>query len=282
MQIDTAKIFQGVIVITVPHMDDEVLACGGLIAQMTNKHQIHIIYATDGMRSPDPVIPWRDTVSLDLGNVRMNEAGAATGFLGIPRQNIHFLGLPESQLKNYKKDLYDALLELITNINPVHIFTPFRYDRHTDHLALNHVVTSIFHERMPQAEVIEYFVYYKWRLLPKGDVRKYILPQFLLEVNIDNVSSKKRKTLDFFKTQTTIFYDWQTRPNLTAQLLDEVSQQPELFLRYYASFPGSKVFAKNVFWIRLAHRLEPFIKKKKDKAVALWHSIFKRKNGKAV
>jgi hypothetical protein len=146
---------------------------------------------------------------------------------------------------------------------------------------MNHVVTSIFHERISQAEVIEYFVYYKWRLLPKGDVRKYILPQFLLEVNIDKVSAKKRKTLDFFRTQTTIFYNWQTRPNLTAQLLDDVSQQPELFLRYDASFPGPAVFAKNVFWIRLAHRLEPFIKKKKDKAVALWQSIFRRNNGKA-
>jgi LmbE family N-acetylglucosaminyl deacetylase len=270
MSIDPAEIFQGTIVITVPHMDDGVLACGGTIAKLPQKERIHVIYATDGMKSPAPVLPWRDSISPDLGVVRMREATVAMGYLGIPEENIHFLGLPEGQLKNHMETMSSSLTELIEQIKPAHILTPFRYDRHTDHLALNHVITAAHQQGLYQAELTEYFVYYRWRLLPAGDVRKYIQPGRLLEVNIQDASAQKRSALDCFKSQTTRFYVWQTRPNLTPMLLDAVSQTPELFLRYDASAPGPAVFDRHVTWIRLAHRLEPFLKKRKDRVVALW------------
>jgi LmbE family N-acetylglucosaminyl deacetylase len=270
MLVDPIKVFQGVIVIAVPHMDDGVLACGGTIAKLPQKKRIHVVYATDGMRAPAPILPWRDAVSPDLGMVRMQEARAAMGYLGIPEENIHFLSLPEDRLKNHMEMLRRSLTELIEQIKPAHILTPFRYDRHADHLALNYVITAACQQGVFQAELTEYFVYYRWRLLPAGDVRKHIHPQHLLEVNIQDVSAQKRAALDCFKSQTTRFYAWQTRPNLTPQLLDEVSQTPELFLRYDASVLGAAVFTRAVTWIRLAHRLEPFMKKKKDQVVALW------------
>jgi hypothetical protein len=37
-------------------MDDEALACGGLIAKLPQKERIHIVYATDGMKSPAPIM----------------------------------------------------------------------------------------------------------------------------------------------------------------------------------------------------------------------------------
>lgn len=279
MLVDPIEVFQGVIFIAVPHMDDGVLACGGTIAKLPQKERIHVIYATDGMRSPAPILPWRDAISPDLGKMRMQEARAAMGYLGLPEENIHFLGLPEDRLKNHMKALSRLLTDLIGQIEPVHILTPFRYDRHTDHLALNHVITAAGQQGVFQAKLTEYFVYYRWRLLPAGDVRKYIQPQCLLEVDVEDVSAQKRAALDCFRTQTTRFYAWQLRPNLPPQLLDEVSQTPELFLGYDPSLPGAAVFTRSVTWIRLAHRLEPFMKKKKDQAMALWGRGFHR-NGR--
>jgi LmbE family N-acetylglucosaminyl deacetylase len=270
MLVDPTELLQGVIVIAAPHMDDGVLACGGTVAKLPQKKRIHVIYATDGKGSPAPVLPWRDSTSPDLGAVRIREARAAMGSLGVPEENIHFLGLPDGRLKSHMKALSHLLTDLIVQIGPTHILMPFRYDFHADHLALNHVITDTRQQDVFQAELTEYFVYYRWQLLPAGDVRKYIQPQCLLEVNTEDASSQKRAALDCFKSQTTRLYAWQLRPNLPPQLLDEVSRTPELFLRYAPSLPGAAVFTRSVTWIRLVHRLEPFLKKRKDQVVALW------------
>jgi LmbE family N-acetylglucosaminyl deacetylase len=238
-----------------------VLACGGTIAKLPQKDRIHVIYATDGMKSPSPIVPWRDTISPDLGEVRMRESRAAMQFLGVPGENTHFLNLPEARLKENVPALRRSLNDLIEYIRPAHILMPFRYDRHPDHLAINHVITAAYGQGLYQAQLTEYFVYYRWRLLPARDVRQYIHPQCLLEVDIRDVSARKRTALDCFKSQTTQFYAWQTRPILTSILLDEVSQTPELFVRYNASVPGAAVFSRAVPWIRLVHRLEPFLQK---------------------
>jgi LmbE family N-acetylglucosaminyl deacetylase len=153
------------------------------------------------------------------------------------------------------------LIELIERIQPATIFMPFRYDRHRDHLAINHALTAVHQQKVWQSQLIEYFVYYRWRLLPMRDIRRYIHPQHLLEVDIQAVSSQKRAALDYFHSQTTYFYSWQTRPILTPMLLDEVSQTPELFLRYDPHLPGTAIFTKAVPWIRFVHRVEPFLQK---------------------
>lgn len=251
--------FSGTIVIVAPHMDDEALVCGGLIAKLPDKDRLHILYCTDGMKSPAPILPGRDEITPDLGEVRMNESTRAMKGLSVPEQNLHFLNLPEAQLQENMPALQKRLREKFELINPKFIFAPFRYDRHLDHLAVNHAVVSDIEQGNLQAQLIEYFVYYRWRLLPKRDIRKYIRPQFLYELDISDVAKRKRETLDCFVSQTTIYYPWQTRPILTSKLLDEECQNPEYFLIPNASFSGTAVFSSLVPWIRLAHRLEPIL-----------------------
>jgi LmbE family N-acetylglucosaminyl deacetylase len=267
--IDPAQVFKGKIVIMAPHMDDGVLACGGTVAKLPNRDRIHILYATDGMASPAPVIPWRDAVSEELGAVRINEARTAMGSLGVPEKNIYFLNFPDGRLKGQSQKLKDEVRQLLKQIKPAHIFTPFRYDCHADHLTLHRAVTALLPSCTFETECYEYFVYYRYRLLPQKDVRKYIDPLNLHEIDITDVSNQKRKALDCFKSQTTIYYSWQARPNLSSGLLDEVSQSPEVFLRHDPSLPGPAVFRSHSGWIRLIHTIEPFMKKRKDQALAL-------------
>jgi LmbE family N-acetylglucosaminyl deacetylase len=255
------QLLTGRIVIVAPHMDDEALACGGLIAKLPHKDEIHIIYATDGMKSPAPIIPGRDKISPDLGKTRMQESIAAMKFLGVPEQNLHFLCLPEAELKNHQSSLGNLLRNKIGTIAPRHIFIPFRYDRHPDHLAVNHAIVSNFGHETTQPQLIEYFVYYRWRLMPKRDIRKYIRPQFLFKLEVKDVSEQKRQTLDCFTSQTTIYYPWQTRPILTSMLLDEECANPEFFLISNDPAAGAAVFSNSVLWIYLVHRLEPFLQR---------------------
>jgi len=257
-------------------MDDEALACGGLIAKLPDKNRIHLIYCTDGMRSPAPILPGKDEISPDLGKVRMSESTQAMKRLGIPEQNLHFLSLPEARLRENISALQKRLREKLELITPQFVFAPFRYDRHLDHLAVNHSVVSEIKQGLLQAQLIEYFVYYRWRLLPKGDVRKYIRSQYLYELDISDVAKQKRESLDFFVSQTTIYYPWQTRPILTSKLLDEECQNPEYFLISNASLSGTAVFSNLVLWIRIAHRLEPILQRWKYLVGASLKRMFQR------
>jgi LmbE family N-acetylglucosaminyl deacetylase len=264
----------GTIVIVAPHMDDEALACGGLIAKLSHKERVHIIYATDGMKSPAPVLAGRDEISPDLGERRMQESTEAMKLLGVPAENLHFLCLPEAELKKNIAALRESLNEKIKSISPQHIFIPFRYDRHLDHLAVNHVMVSAIEQGMFNAQLIEYFVYYRWRLMPRRDIRKYIKPRFLFRLDITDVAELKRKSLDCFTSQTTIFYPWQTRPILTSTLLDEECDNPEFFLISHGSFSGTAVFSGSLLWIRLVHRIEPILLRWKYLALSMLKRIF--------
>jgi len=265
------------ILIIAPHMDDEALACGGLIAKLPYKNRIHILYATDGMKSPAPIMPGRDEISPNLGKIRMQESVEAMNKLGISERNLHFLCLPEAQLQQNVSALRERVREVIKAISPQHIFVPFRYDRHLDHLAVNHVVRSDIEHGILQAQLIEYFVYYRWRLMPKRDIRKYIKPLFLYRLDIADVARQKRQALDCFTSQNTIYYPWQTRPILTSALLDEECQNPEYFLIAPASDSGTAVFSSLVLWIRLVHRLEPILLRWKYFALSLLKRMFQNR-----
>jgi LmbE family N-acetylglucosaminyl deacetylase len=265
----------GKIVIVAPHMDDEALACGGLIAKLPHKDGIHIIYATDGMKSPAPIIPGRDKISPDLGKTRMQESIEAMKLLGVPEHNLQFLCLPEAQLKKHRSSLRNLLRNKIRTIAPKHIFFPFRYDRHPDHLAVNHAIVSDFRQDDTQPQLIEYFVYYRWRLMPKRDIRRYIRPQLLFKLEIGDIAGQKRQALNCFTSQTTIYYPWQTRPILTSLLLDEECQNPEFFLISNDSLAGAAVFSGSVLWIHLVHRLEPFLQRWKYRSGATLKRLLK-------
>jgi LmbE family N-acetylglucosaminyl deacetylase len=274
--VEAATFFAGSGLVLAPHFDDEVLACGGTLALLPQKAQWHVAYATDGRRSPEPTFPWWDKVDVDLAVVRRDESQAAMACLGIPAANLHFLDLPEGRLAGREAELDRALRSLLGKLQPDHVLVPFRYDRHRDHLALNRVMMRLLDSGFYSRPLTEYFVYYRSRLLPAGDVRRYIRPALLQTIEITSVTARKRAALECFQSQTTRFFEWQMRPNLTAELLDGVSAEPECFLRYEPARPSSAIFSHAVPWIRAAHWLEPILKKRKDRIMAYWRRAGRR------
>lgn len=275
-QVVPSEIFERVVVVVAPHMDDCVLACGGALAGLADGSRVHMVYATDGMMSPEPELKWRDRVSPDLGEIRCQEARRAMGHLGVPSTNLHFLDFPDGDLRGHSRQLGEALLTLFADIGADRVLVPFRFDRHPDHLAVNHVVTRAVMAGTIDIEVFEYFVYHHWKLLPGGDVRSYIAADELLQVDISPQATVKLEALREFKSQTTRFYPWQSRPNLTPTLLDQVSRAPEMFLRFNRDSPGARVLGGPVWWIQTAHWLEPFLKRRKDRMLALGRRLLGR------
>lgn len=271
----TAEGLQGRVLIVAPHMDDEVLGCGGTLAQLPDKGHIHVIYATDGSQSPAPIVPGQATTTPELHAIRKAEATAALSVLGLPSDNIHFLDFPDGSLSDHAEAFRESLAGLLRRIEPAYVMAPFRYDRHPDHLAVNRVTTATLRHVNPHATLCEYFVYYRWRLLRGGDVRTYIHPDHLIEIDIGAVATQKRQALACYTSQVTRFYPWQHRPVLTETLVHEVCQHPELFLKYEAHFPGATIFTKARTWIRLAHRYETSLKMAKDRAMARLHRAYR-------
>lgn len=267
--VDPNEVFSGVILVVAPHMDDGVLACGGTIARLEQKEAVHVAYATDGSRSPVPTFRWQGSTDPDLPRIRKKEAKSALAALDVPQANVYFLDFPDGRLDRHSKALRQALATLIEQVAPNTILVPFRYDRHPDHLTLQGAVVDVLRSIQPRVDLIEYFVYYRWQLLPGKDLRRYLRREQLLEVDIAAYATQKKEALECFRSQTTRFFSWQDRPILTSQRIEEISKTPELFLEHDPAFAGAKVFSSWSLWIRTVHTIEPPLKKIKDQALTL-------------
>lgn len=263
MRTHADDLLAGRVLLVAPHMDDGVLACGGTLAQLSDPSRVRVVYATDGRASPEPVVPWRDRVTDDLFAIRCEEARQAMRRLGVLPDQLEFLGLPDGHLGRHAASLARELAARVERLRPDVVVAPFRFDQNPDHLALHRAARA----SLAGSALVEYFVYYRLRLLPGRDLRRYLRPEHRREVDIRPVKSAKLAALACFTSQTTRFYPWQTRPNLTPELLEEVSSADEVFLRDAPA--GTSVFERSAAWIQVLHALEPRLKRPKDHGLAL-------------
>jgi N-acetylglucosamine malate deacetylase 1 len=251
--------------IVAPHMDDETLGCGMLLADRDAAQPVHVIFASDGRLSPP--LPPGDGGLADLAERRQAEARAALAEFGLPAEAAEFLGFPDGGLTANRQALQSALLARIKALRPAHVLVPFRYDRHPDHLAVNRAVSALRAANAIEAQVWEYFVYSQWRLLPSGDVRTHLRREDLFSTFSEVAAARKRRALECHRSQTTLLSPAQGRPILTAALLNRVCGEPEVLLRQRTDLPGRKVLQGSRWWIPVAHRLEPALKRLKDRLV---------------
>lgn len=149
---------QDKVLIIAPHPDDETIGCAGVIRYcVENNIPVKIVVLTDGYLSASPI-------------KRHNESVNAMKTLGVPQDNIIFLGYPDGTLpklltKNwdhnhpyningtttngnypysYQKNasysgesLYYNLMEIINNFEPTVILYPDSEDEQIDHWASN-------------------------------------------------------------------------------------------------------------------------------------------------
>jgi LmbE family N-acetylglucosaminyl deacetylase len=256
--------FDARVLVIAPHMDDESLGCGLLLATHPRKDQAHVLIVTDGSLSPAAPLP-NGNEARRLAAVREQEARDALAVLGVPAGNIALLGLPDGALRSMGARLRALLANHIRRIAPQCVFVPFRYDRHADHLAVNRAVCDSKRDGEIEAAVFEYFVYSQWRLLRTGDVRDYLPSESLHRLPPGTAGDLKRRALECHRSQTTCFYPGQQRSVLSSELLDRVCAEPETFLAYDPAHDGRRGLARGRTWVPVAHVVEPVLKRWKDR-----------------
>ena len=250
-------------------MDDEILGCGGSMLMHEDKSQIHCVYATDGARSPAPLLPWTGSIDHDIKKLRRHEAYEVMNEVGIPQENLIFLDFPDGKLRHNISELKSRLKEEISRIEPAIVLVPFRYDLHPDHVAVTRCVREVLLNSPIDCVLLEYFVYFRWRLIASGDIRQMISESSLLTVDTSSVGEKKSSIIRLYRSQTEILSDWQEQPILTAHNISRRCREPESFVYSDPCQPLSSIFTSKRFRILTAHYVERIGKRPKDQILAL-------------
>ncbi len=171
------------ILIFCAHEDDEMAHAGIIRAAVESRIPLHVAYFTSGdagscdryyQHSCSPA------EALNFGALRMEEARAALGHLGVPRDNIFFLGLPDGgsgqiwsqhpepsdpyfsvllasdhapyeglarpNLPYARRSVVEAVKEFIRKYQPEVIYTGHPDERHVDHRTNNRFVVKALQE----------------------------------------------------------------------------------------------------------------------------------------
>jgi len=268
------------LLIIAPHMDDEILGCGGSILLHEDKSQIHCVYATDGSRSPAPLLPWTGSIDSNIVEIRRREALRVMQEVGVPQENLVFMNFPDGALSRNIREFRSRLGDEIARIDPSIVLAPFRYDLHSDHVAANRCARAILSRENRDRSLLEYIVYYRWRLIGSGDVRSMIPASKFLTINTKSVAARKSSAIRRYRSQTETPSDWQDQPILTAKNIADRCGEDESFLLSNPNEPLSQVFGKNRYRVVTAYFLQRVGKRRKDQLVAFlkWLSQFRGKN----
>jgi LmbE family N-acetylglucosaminyl deacetylase len=262
------KLVTSSLLVIAPHMDDEILGCGGLMLLHEDKRRLHCIYASDGRKSPSALLPWQNEAGRDLAEIRECESREALAEIGIPPENSTLLNMPDGGLSRARRDLERRLEQEIARIGPDFILVPFRYDLHSDHVAVHRAIRNLRRAGRIDGTVLEYFIYFRWRLIDGRDIRRKIPSGNLLQVDISSVSDDKRNALSRYRSQTSIFYTWQETPILTGESIRQRCSEPEHFLVADPADSLTACFSGNRFSILLSHYVERLGKRRKDQLLA--------------
>lgn len=213
--------------ILAPHADDETLGCGGLIAAASAAgHPPFVLILTDGTGSHPNSQAYPP---LRLKQVREQEARAAVGILGLPRDRIGFLGLRDTAAP-MEGDAFDAavaaILAVAEQVGAASILSPWQHDPHCDHLAAHHMACSAATRRR-----IRHLAYPIWGWTLAPETRLPGLPPGGMRLDItDHLAVKRRAIAAHASQYGGLIQDDADGFQLPSNLLEVFSRPYETFL----------------------------------------------------
>ena len=193
---DELHVTQGLrVLVFAPHPDDESLAAGGLMHQVVEQEgEVRVVFVTNGDGYPEAVrrqlghAPRSSYDFIEYGRRRHEEALQAMCEVGIPPEDVVFLGFPDDGIDDLLKDhwsrltpytspytrfsavgyqdsysrwvaysgvnLKDEITRIIDDFCPDWIILPDPRDYHPDHCATGVFVLEALRELNQQGEVI--------------------------------------------------------------------------------------------------------------------------------
>jgi LmbE family N-acetylglucosaminyl deacetylase len=218
----------GPTLILAPHMDDEALGCGALMAaRIASGSSLHVAYFTDGSAGLGPNSP---VPPHTLNSLRSDEAKAAMAVLGLAPDRLHFLNAPDGRLKHFSEaerlHWRQILIKLIAEIKPAEILLPGRSDGSSEHEALFALLASALAGVDLRVRVLEFPVWSWWN--PRFLWASVLKSDRVWRVPVAPYSTTKAKLLNSYPSQTTI-HPHQGEPTLSADFLASFRTSHEFF-----------------------------------------------------
>ena len=155
-----------------PHIDDDAIGCGGTLAKHAGSgDEIAVLYFADC--TPE----------------RRREATRAASIIGIKDGRLGFLEYASKGLFDHRKDAAERLKAEIDSFKPSIVYPPSLFDRHNDHLAVNHILADVL-GGMRDGPAFSICAYEVWTPLAPN-----------LIVDISETIDKKKAAVAEFKSQ---------------------------------------------------------------------------------
>jgi len=159
------------IMVVTPHPDDDTFACGGimhLLARNGNRVLV-VIYTNDNKGSHD-----LEMTSERLARIRKAEEEAACAVLGIPKENIIWLGYDDGELEYAPaKTLCGQVTRLIRKYRPDALFSIDPGETYEQWHKSDHRMAAM--NTMDAVRAAEWHLYYPEHLLVEG-LQPYTVP----------------------------------------------------------------------------------------------------------
>lgn len=138
------------IIVFAPHPDDESYGVGGSIIKWIEEgHEVHIIWFTDGRagyrkaKEENELEECEETSITDeeLAKIRLREADVAGEYLGVTKENRHFLKIYDQELKNNVDFAVEKIRDIVIEANRFVI--PSDNNGHPDHQATHDIAKKV-------------------------------------------------------------------------------------------------------------------------------------------
>ena len=177
------------VLVLAPHMDDEVIGCGGTLRKMADAgKEVSVLFMTDGrkgdadLKAMTPEAQEKREKALIL--IRKEEARQAGKILGI--KSLFFLDAEDSKLQSLP-ETQKRVMQILHEVQPDLLFTPFFMEDHPDHRATTDILLDATRDTEP---TLTCFAYEVWTPL---------LPNVLVEIT--PVAEIKQAALSVYKSQ---------------------------------------------------------------------------------
>ena len=203
-----------------PHPDDETIGAGGYIRRCCDRGaRVRIVLVTDGNKH-------------NLEPRRYAEFKKATWILGVPGDDLVFLGYPDGKMrKQSRSELRRVFAEQIVRFSPDVVVYPHRFDNHPDHAVVGDVMDAVLARMNPEPASYQFLVHHSRFPQPKR-LRQgmYVLPPVSL-VSFDREWRRLMlpERVEGDKLQAVRCYRTQLRVPLLRSLLLSCVRRNELF-----------------------------------------------------
>ena len=191
-------------VVLSPHPDDETLGTGGLIAEAcASGQEVEVVIVTDGSGSHprSKKFPWQSLIELRYSEV--HEAGRV---LGLQRERVRFLGLPDTAAPKAGVQFDAAVkhtLSVVRHSAAKTLFVTWDKDPHCDHEASAHLAKAV-RSLCPGLKLWAYPVW-GWHIEPSADIRQ--THSNAVRIDISKHTDRKLMAIDAHTSQMTSLID---------------------------------------------------------------------------